>query len=484
MFRDGILVLDFGGSEARAVARKLRGEQVYCEIQPFDAPVRQDGSIRGLILAGGKGDPAQQGAPQLSDEAFSLNLPTLGFGYGALVLMKRMGARRVSSRGVDQAAPVEFLKTALFEGLTGSERAMERLEEFELPEGVRVIASVDGRGVGFANVQETLFALQFYPEANDPDGLLLLRNFASICRLETDWTVDAFLEQSIRQIRDKVGEGRALIAISGGVDSSVCAALMHRAIGCQLVCLHVDTGLMRKGERELVQKYFTELGVPLRVIDARERFLEKLRGQVSGEGKSRAVFEEYEQVLREAAAEEGRVDHLVEGTIYTDRLDNLSTHNGLGGSDRVEPIDMLFKEEVRDIGRALGLPEELVNRQAFPSAGLALRCMGEVTSLRLAMVRDADQIFREEIQKAGLEKRVRQYFCVLTGDQTGGAGDPTGYTVALRAVNPGPEGRTAIFRLPYDLLERIVERITSEVPGVNRVVYDVTGQPPASIEWC
>lgn len=485
MYQNGILVLDFGGPEARAVARRMRGEQVFAGVLPYDAQVSDMRSLspKGLILAGGDGDAFAPGAPAISDAVYALGLPMLGFGYGAHAIARHMGAQLVELRSGAEATQVVFGESELFSGLSESERVLDRLDVIRLPEGFSAIAHAPGGVcVAFEHREQRLFGTQFYPEANDPDGLLMLRNFArNVCGVQQDWTIEGFLDWSLNDIRAHVGDGRALIAISGGVDSSVCATLIQRAIGDRLQCVHVDTGLMRKGEREQVQGYFGAHSIPLTVIEAQPRFLERLSGIADSEQKRHAVYEEYERVVAEAMRQTGSIDWLAQGTIYTDVLDDTAYFSG-EQPKLLEPLRLLFKEEVRDLGALLGLPPEIVNRQAFPAAGLAVRCMGEVSRDKLTMLREADWILREEISTAGLDKRIRQYFAVLLDVRTRGAGAP-GYTVALRAVNPSAAGKATAYRLPYDLLERIVDRVAVEVKGVNRVVYDVTSQPPATIEW-
>ncbi|MDL2206440.1 glutamine-hydrolyzing GMP synthase [Eubacteriales bacterium OttesenSCG-928-N13] len=492
MYQNGILVLEMGGGEARSITRKVRGERVFAEVLPFDAPIERmlERQPKGIILCGDDRDAFAPGAPDLAAEVYQLGLPMLGLGNGARLLMRHAGAQLRTTEKQPGTLPVAFDgQSRLFIDLEHSERVVDRLDEYQLPEGFRVTATIkDGRGVAFEDVERGLYAVQFYPETNDPDGLAILNHFAiDVCGADDDWTAENIMNRAVEQIRNNVGDRRALTAISGGVDSAVCAALMFRAIGDQLHCLHVDTGLMRLGEREQVEEYFAEHGMNLTVVDARARFLQRLKGITDNELKHRIVYAEYEHVLLEASRDLGTFDLLVQGTIYNDVLDGETPYGvaHMNGEEQpkslLEPIRMLFKDEVRDLGTALGLPDTLVCRQPFPSAGLAVRCVGEVTEEKLVMVREADNIFRDEIKSAGLDKRIRQYFAVLTDVVTGGTPD-RGYTVALRAVNMSGT-QVSAFRLSYDVLERIVERITKEVRGVNRVVYDVTGQPPASVEW-
>lgn len=497
MDENRLLVLDFGARQGRSIARKVRGEQVYCEVLPCDAPIERilERRPKGLLLVGGAFDADAPGAPDCDRRVFDLDVPILGMGYGARILLKHLGGQRVKALIKGQTAQVQFEDSPLFAGLTESERYFERLDEQVLPEGAQAIAHTpEGAPVAFCAGNR--FGIQFHVEQNDPDGFAILRNFAQgICGCAPTWNLSEFIDGAVEKIRAQVGEGRALVAISGGVDSAVCAALMHKAIGDDLYCLHVDTGLMRKGEIELVKRLFREqMGVALHLVDASERFLSRLTGIRDAREKRRIIAEEFLHIFEEEAAKAG-IETLVQGTNYNDVLDQQPTALGArrppeagqaGFAALIEPVRPLFKEEVRQVAEMLGLPGELVNRQAFPGAGLAVRCMGEVSERKLLMLRKADAIYCEAIAQAGLDRRISQYFAVLTDVQTRGSleGAPTkGYTVALRAVNHSGDMSAGAYRLPYDLLERVVMRITTEVEGVNRVVYDVTGKPPATIEW-
>lgn len=474
---DMLLILDFGGPQAQAVARRLRGESVYCEILPFDADVEAalEKKPRGIVLAGGE-DGAER---DCADGFYAAGLPMLCLGYTARAALRRFGGTLAGTALERRIAHIEFGDDPLFASLSECDRFFERADGLALPEGFELIAR-GGADAAYACAEKRIWGLQFYPEPNDPDGLRILSNFADICGCAREWTIENFIDQSIDRIREQVGEGDAFIAISGGVDSTVCAVLMHRAIGRRMHCVHVDTGLMRKNEAEQIEKMFGDMGMDLRLVHAKERFLKSLRGAFETGEKRRIVGEEFGRALEEEAGSMGERDHLVQGTIYTDVLgaDDVSggfTMAGRRFAGLVEPLRMLFKDEVRRLGVALGLPEEMVYRQPFPGPGLAVRCMGEVTEEKLEILREADAIFREEIQAAGLDKRIRQYFAVLTDGQTG-------HIVALRAVNTIDAARSSAVRLPYDLLERCVERIMGEVKGVERVVYDISGSP-AGVEW-
>lgn len=486
-----------GGQQGRLIARKVRGEGVYCEVLPYDAPKESivKRAPKGIIVAGGAGDPYGEQARTLPDYVYDMGLPILGIGYGAGVLLRRAGGHLKNTVFGRGTAQVTFLDSPLFAGLTQSERLMDRVDDVALPESCRPAATLeDGKIAAFEETERRVWGMQFMPEQNDPDGLMILRNFAvNICGCEGNWNIDTFLESELTYIRRKVGEGRVLMTLSGGVDSSVCAALLNRAIGDRLICLYVDTGLMRSGENAQVAGAIASIpGITLRKVDASARFLERLKGVRDAAVKRRVVMDELCRVFLGYAKDLGWVECIAQGTTYDDVLSldgKMDAMHALASESgrfpiTLEPVCRLFKDEVRLLGDALGLPPELTRQQSFPGPGLALRCLGDVTEERLTMLRRADGIFREEIEAAGLEKRIRQYFAVLTDLETGDAYGRAGCTLALRAVNwTGGFTTATAYRLPYDLLERVVDRVTREVPGVNRVVYDLTGKPPAGIEW-
>lgn len=475
-----ILVLDLGDGRGSAVARRVRSEQVFSEVLPADASIERirAGAPMGVILAGdGIAD-----IPSL-DGLIGLGVPILAMGSSARLLLRALGGSSAPTAVSECTAQVTFDPSPLFEGLGESERYFEQLDALELPENARVIATTEDRRTAAFSVDERIFGLQFYTEQNDPDGFQILRNFArGVCKCEPLWNFARFFEETFLQVQSQAQGGRVLLAVSGGVDSVVCAALMYKVLGEQLVCVHVDTGLMRKGELDLTRKSLEPLGIRLRVIDARERFIERLSGVNGSARKTALVDREILMVLEEEARALG-ARGLALGVTYSDTLDGSALMDRTLSPDSpfkalIQPVRRLFKEEVRQVADQLGLPPELAQRPPFPTAGLAVRMMGPVTPEKLSMLRDADAIFCEEIQKAGLDKRIRQYFAMLTGAMTRAENGRMGCALALRAMN----GANA-FRLPYDLLERVVERVTDEVDGVNRVVYDVTGHPPAMVEW-
>lgn len=496
---DMLLILDFGGTQSQSVARRLRGESIYCEILPFSVSAQEicQKQPKGLLLVGGVQDAGAPDAIDCAPEVYETGLPMLGIGYGARIALRHFGGKLFGPVLEKKAAHIEFGDDPLFEGLSECDRFLERADAWELPAGFVGTAQGGGTDAAYVCREKNLYGMQFYPESNDPDGLRILSNFADICNCSRHWSVGEFIDGQIEAIRAQVGDSHALIAISGGVDSSVCAALMSRAIGRNMHCMHVDTGLMRKDESAAIARVFREMDIDLITVDARERFLGRLVGVTDPEEKRRRIDEEFLNVFEEEAQKLGKVEYLVQGTIYPDVLSgaaegafntryagDMPVRMHFGGL--IEPLRTLFKDEVRQIGMALGLPEDMVHRQPFPGPGLAVRCMGEVTAQKLETLREADAIFREEVAQAGLAKKIWQYFAVLTNVQSTGVreGERTyEYTVALRAINFIDAMNATAVRLPYDLLERCVSRITAEVPGVNRVVYDVTGKPTATVEW-
>ena len=491
---DMILVVDLGGFEARSVARMLRGDSVYCEIARPEKAMKRLSDCRGIIIAG-------EGAETDFDPALlDAGMPVMALGSASRRLCEIMGGQILGTQLEKSTSLISFENTQIFDGIMESERYFDRVDLLELPVDCQPVAYIEGGVVAaFANEKKRIYGLQFYAENHDIDGIRMLSAFAQgVCGCEPWWSLSTFADETIAELREKIGSGTALMSISGGVDSTVCAALVHKAIGENLKCLYVNTGLMRKAEPELVKHNFSEqLGLELITVDASERFLARLKGITDADEKRAVVRDEMLQVVADEAAKLGKVDYLVQATIYPDILE-MDSADSSSASDRrtlmdyiefdhlAEPLRRLFKDEVRRLGNVLGMPHELIGRQPFPDAGLAVRCMGEVTKEKLEMLGSADYIFRSEIKEAGLDRRIWQYFVVLPDIMTNGLDDNginRGYMAALRAVSSKDALSANYVRLPYDLIERVVERITTEIPQINRVIYDVTGKPPALIEW-
>jgi len=437
----GVVILDFGSQYAQLIARRVRDCGVYSTILPCSAEAEAIRALepKGIILSGGPTETPEEGAPLCGEWVFEMGIPVLGIGYGMQDLAR---------------------------GLHG---------------------------------------VQFHPEVpHTQEGAALLDHFLkSTCGLAGDWNMAAFMENAVRQIAEQVGDGeRVLLGLSGGVDSAVVAALVYRAIGDRLTCVFVDHGFMRKGEGDQVVEVFTKtFPVKLVHVDASERFFADLRGIVDPEAKRKIIGRDFVEVFKEEARKLGKLDHFAQGTIYPDVIESgmvkgsalVKSHHNVGGlpaelgfTSLVEPLSMLFKDEVRKLGLALGLPDSLVTRQPFPGPGLAIRCLGELTRDKVAIVRETDAILREEIASAGLERQISQYFTVLTGARSVGVTEDErtyAYAVAIRAVLTDDFMTADVAQLPYELLGRLAARMAGEVPGVNRVLYDVTAKPPASIEW-
>lgn len=491
MENDFILVLDIGGDQGVAMARKLRNQNFYTEIlsQNADIETLRRKSPRGILIVGGDDSSDEAVFPRA---VLSMGTPVLAMGAAARLMAEAIGA---SSEGIllqNSASQISFQPCELFDQLSESDRYFARIDGFALPEGFQPIATtIDGLIPGFADFEHNLYGLQFYAESNDPDGAIILSNFAEkICGCTPFWSIENYIENEIAYIREKIGENKALMAISGGVDSAACALLMHRAIGDQLKCVFVDNGLLRTGEVELVLNTFkNELGMDLIFISARDRFIDRLKGISDPVEKREAVHNEFMNVLSEVAHENDEIEYFVEGTIYSDLLkddgaDEAYTRKYESGK-LIEPLRMLFKDEVRRLGEILGLPSILINRQPFPGPALAVRCTGTVTREKLALLRKADAIFREEIKNSGQDKRLTQYFVVLSDTKTLGKRNGAfvyEYSCALRAVAE-QNSAFSVGKLPYDMLERVAYRITNEVPGINRVMYDITGSSHSMIEW-
>jgi GMP synthase (glutamine-hydrolysing) len=510
---DRILIIDYGSQFTQLIARRVREERVYCEIHPPTIGMEwiEAWQPKGVILSGGPTSVYGEGAPTADPRLLGLGVPVLGICYGMQLIAQLRGGRVVAGRREYGRAEMVLAESGgLFDGFKVGERvtvwASHGDHVDEPPPGfVATACTADLPVAAFRAEGEPIYGVLFHPEvAHTPRGDEIVSNFLfEICGCEPDWTAGSFIDEAVQRIRAQVGDASVICGLSGGVDSSVAAALVHRAIGDQLTCIFVDTGLLRKHESESVERTFrAHLGARLVVIDASARFLERLSDVEDPEEKRRRIGETFIRVFEEAAAEEaGDARFLVQGTLYPDVIESVSvrgpsavikTHHNVGGLPKdmkfelIEPLRELFKDEVRNVGRELGLPEELVGRHPFPGPGLAIRIIGPVTADRLAVLRDADAIYLEEIRAAGLYDDIWQAFAVLLPIRSVGVmGDARTYenVVALRAVT-SRDGMTADwFPFPADVLGRIASRIINEVAGVNRVCYDVSSKPPSTIEW-
>ncbi|HEY2144414.1 MAG TPA: glutamine-hydrolyzing GMP synthase [Candidatus Udaeobacter sp.] len=519
-----ILILDFGSQYTQVIARRIRECQVYSEIVRFDTPAAEIGAVKpnGIILSGGPASVYDKGAPQIDPGIFSLGIPVLGICYGLMQMAHHLGGQVVFTGRREYGAGMLHIKNGseLFDGL-GKQLDVWNSHGDEvtaLPKDFRVVGTTDG--CDFAAVEDPerkLYGLQFHPEvAHTPRGREILQNFVyHVCHCAMDWTMGAFIEEACARIRKQVGDQKVVLGLSGGVDSSVTAALLHKAIGDQLTCIFVNNGLLRAREEEVVQRVFGEnFHVRLKYVDSSERFLSKLRGLTDPEQKRKVIGNEFIKVFEDAvielaaesnpqsASRDPQFRFLAQGTLYPDVIESVSiggnpaqvikSHHNVGGLpekmqfELVEPVRQLFKDEVRQAGLQLGLPKEIVYRQPFPGPGLAVRILGEVTPERLSILREADTIVQSEMEAADWYYKVWQSFAVLLPVQSVGVmGDQRTYenTVVLRIVE-SQDGMTADWvRLPYELLARISSRISNEVKGVNRVCYDISSKPPSTIEW-
>lgn len=516
--RQIIVILDFGSQYSELIARRIRETEVYSEVLSYRTSAEQLQALnpKGIILSGGPSSVYDDGAPQCDSGIFALGVPILGVCYGMQLMVKQLGGR------VERAKRGEYGKASLqiddpTDLLTnvesGSTMWMSHGDScVDLPDGFDILAHTENTPcAAIADHQKALFGVQFHPEVvHSVGGIALIRNFVyHICHCEPTWTTEAFIEEAIRDVRAKVGDRRVLLALSGGVDSSTLAFLLHRAIGDQLVCMFIDQGFMRKGEPErLVELFDHQFHIPVQYVSARERFLKILEGVTDPEEKRRRIGHEFIQVFEEESNRLGPFDYLAQGTLYPDVIESadsnvdpksgervavkIKSHHNVGGLPKnlrfklVEPLRKLFKDEVRKLGRSIGLPEEIVRRHPFPGPGLAIRIIGEVTSERLNILRDADFVVRDEISKRGIYHDYWQAFAVLLPIRSVGVmGDKRTYAhpVVLRFIT-SEDGMTADWaRVPYDILEAISNRMVNEVKGVNRVVYDITSKPPGTIEW-
>ena len=507
-----VLILDFGGQYNQLIARRVRECNVYCEVHPYTMPmwkIRAFSPI-GIIFTGGPGSVYEDGSPQVDPAVFELGVPVLGICYGCQLLAHNLGgqvtpAQEDSAREYGKTETWYDVSCPIFKGLP--EKGISWMSHGDymakVPGGFQLTAySASCPNVAIADDAHRFYGVQFHPEVNHTEhGTQMIRNFLyEVCKAHGDWTMVDYKNAAIRRIRERVGSGKVLLALSGGVDSSVCAALLAEAIGSQLTCVFVDHGLMRLNEGDEIEQAFSKWSINLIRVNAESRFILKLAGEAEPERKRKIIGEEFIRVFEEEAKKIGAVDYLAQGTIYPDVIESgagsaavIKSHHNVGGlpeyvdfKEIIEPLNMLFKDEVRQLGRELGLPEYLVSRQPFPGPGLAIRIIGDITKEKADTLRQADFIFRDEIAKAGQDKRLSQYFAVLTNTRSVGVmgdGRTYDYTLALRAVITDDFMTADWARVPYDVLDRISRRIVNEVHDINRIVYDITSKPPATVEW-
>ena len=512
MSHQTVIVLDFGGQYNQLIARRVRECGVYCEVKPYTTPITDLKAMDpiGVIFTGGPNSVYDPAAPQADPALFRLGVPILGICYGCQLLAHSLGGKVTAAQG-DSAR--EYGKTEtffdtgckLFKGLPAEGVTWMSHGDYmeKVPEGFRLCAhSAACPNVAIADESRGFYGVQFHPEVNHTEhGSRMLRNFLyEVCGAKGDWTMGDYKETAVRRLRERIGDGKVLLALSGGVDSSVAAALLAEAVGRQLTCVFVDHGLMRLNEGDEVEAAFSKWDIQFIRVNAEDRFLSRLSGVTEPEAKRKIIGEEFIHVFEAEARKLGRVDYLAQGTIYPDVIESgagdaavIKSHHNVGGlpdyvdfKEIVEPLRMLFKDEVRRLGRELGLPEYLVSRQPFPGPGLAIRVIGEVTKEKLDILRQADFIFRDEIAQAGLSAAMDQYFAALTNLRSVGVmgdGRTYDYALALRSVTTSDFMTADWTRIPYDVLDRVSVRIVNEVPHINRVLYDITSKPPATIEY-
>lgn len=512
MEKELVLVLDFGGQYNQLIARRVRECNVYCEVVPFTMGIEEikAKNPKGIIFTGGPNSVYEEDSPSYDKEIFEIGVPILGICYGSQLMAHKLGGK-VSTAPVSEYGKTEVsvnTSSKIFKGVNNSTSTwMSHTDYIEsAPEGFVVTAYTPVCPVAaMENADKNLYAVQFHPEVmHTVEGTKMLNNFLfKVCHCAGDWKMDSFVESSIKALKEKIGDGKVLCALSGGVDSSVAAVMLSKAIGKQLTCVFVDQGLLRKNEGDEVEEVFGPNGpydLNFIRVNAQDRFYERLAGVSEPEAKRKIIGEEFIRVFEEEAKKIGTVDYLVQGTIYPDVIESglgksavIKSHHNVGGlpdyvdfKEIVEPLRNLFKDEVRKAGLELGLPDYLVYRQPFPGPGLGIRIIGDVTEEKVKIVQEADAIYREEIAKAGVDKGLGQYFAALTNMRSVGVmGDERtyDYAIVLRAVNTSDFMTAEAAQIPWEVLSKVTSRIVNEVKGVNRVMYDCTGKPPATIEF-
>ncbi len=508
MEKELVLILDFGGQYNQLIARRVRETNIYCEVVPYDISLDEVRAKdpKGIIFTGGPASVFEEGSPKCDEEIFKLGVPILGICYGAQLMAQMLGGKvgRADKREYGKTE-VKLSKNHLFESIPENSVCWMSHTCFveTPPEGFEIIGTTDSCPVAaLGHEGKKMYGVQFHPEVEHTQyGQSMLKNFLyNICELKGTWTMGSFIDEAIEEIKRTVGNKKVLCALSGGVDSSVAAVLVHRAIGDKLTCVFVDHGLLRKDEGDQVEEIFgKQFAMKLIRVNAEERFLGKLSGVSDPERKRKIIGEEFIRVFEEESNKIGEIEFLVQGTIYPDIIESgtktaatIKSHHNVGGLPEdmkfklIEPLKTLFKDEVRKVGINLGIPEHLVWRQPFPGPGLGIRVLGEVTKDKLHIVKESDAILREEISLAGLDRTIWQYFTALPGIKSVGVmGDERtySYTIAIRAVTSSDAMTADWARIPYDVLEKISNRIVNEVEHVNRIVYDITSKPPATIEW-
>lgn len=507
-----VLVLDFGGQYNQLIARRVRECNVYCEVKPYNISLDEIKKMKpiGIIFTGGPNSVYEENSPKCDEGLFRLGIPVLGICYGCQLIAHSLGGKVVAA--IDDNVR-EYGKTetyydntcSIFKNIPSQGISWMSHGDYmeKVPEGFKLVGhSAVCNNVAIADEERKFYGVQFHPEVNHTEnGFLMIKNFLyEVCDAKGDWTMNDYCRSSIKQIREKVKDGKVLLALSGGVDSSIAAALLAEAIGKQLTCVFVDHGLMRKDEGDEVEKAFSKWDINLIRKNEEDRFLSALKGVTDPEKKRKIIGEQFIKVFEEVGKQIGSVDYLAQGTIYPDVIESgagnaatIKSHHNVGGlpeyvdfKEIIEPLRMLFKDEVRELGKELGLPDYLVNRQPFPGPGLGIRITGEVTKEKCDILRQADAIYRYELENAGLANQISQYFAVLTDTKSVGVmgdGRTYDYVLALRAVTTSDFMTADWAKIPYDILDKVSNRIVNEVKGVNRIVYDITSKPPGTIEW-